>query len=235
MLLADHRTLAVVDQVVDARWQSLRAATHHPQVGRRVAQQVGQRLARLLWQALGLVDDQHHVERRLRDLGQPGGDAFQHPSATPLRAACGRNPAGRRRHAPPAPAPAPGASGCPAAAPAARRPPRRAPDARVAIAPAARSCRSRPGPAPGPPGGRAGARRRQQPRAHHQVTRHARRRDLEQQVVRRPGAGQVRRSRHGIQPAVARRPQPGWAIEQCMRDPNAHASCCQNSDPPLRG
>ena len=195
----------------------------HPQVGRRVAQQVGERLARLLWQPLGLVHDQHQVERRLRDLGQPGGDAFH---------ACRRCRFEQRV-----------AETRPGSADTHRQRQGLHQALRVVL-----RLRQQPGdhrpvrqmlePPLRQQRGLAEAGRRlhqhhrvvaqarvasEQPRAHHQVTRHARRRDLEQQVIRRPGAGQVRRSRHVTQPAVARRLQPGWAIEQCMRDPNAHA------------
>ena len=43
---ADHRALAIVDEVVDVEWQSARAATTARRLGGSVAQQVGQRLPR---------------------------------------------------------------------------------------------------------------------------------------------------------------------------------------------
>jgi hypothetical protein len=47
------------------------------QVGRRVAQHIGQRLAGGCGQAVGFVHYQHHLQRALRQLGQPGRHAFE--------------------------------------------------------------------------------------------------------------------------------------------------------------
>ena len=72
-----HGTLSVGDQVVDPELAVAARGHDRQQVGRKVAQQVAQRLARGPGQAVRLVHDQHHVQRRLRHLGQPGGDALQ--------------------------------------------------------------------------------------------------------------------------------------------------------------
>ena len=70
--------IAVGDQVVDVEVAVVPRGDHHAQVRRRVAQQVREDArTRRGRQALGLVDDQHDVERGLRHLGEPDGDALQ--------------------------------------------------------------------------------------------------------------------------------------------------------------
>ncbi len=68
-------------QIVDRQMAVAACRQHHAQVGRRVAQQVGQHLARVVAQPFDLVDEQHQVERAVRHLGQPQRDAFQTPLA----------------------------------------------------------------------------------------------------------------------------------------------------------
>jgi hypothetical protein len=74
---ADDGAVAIGEQVIDLEAMVGARGHHHAQVRRCIAQQIAQRLERRGWQALGLVDDQHDVEGRLRHLGQPGGDAFE--------------------------------------------------------------------------------------------------------------------------------------------------------------
>jgi hypothetical protein len=80
-------------------WQSAPRRDHDPQVGRCVAQQVGQRVDGVARKALGFVDDQHDVQRRLGHLGEPGGDALDGRGRRPgeQRVAEGRAP-GARAH-----------------------------------------------------------------------------------------------------------------------------------------
>ena len=74
---SDDGALPVADQVVDAELAVAARGDDHQQVGRHVAQQIAQRLARRPGQAIRLVHDQHDVHGRLRHLGQPDRDAFQ--------------------------------------------------------------------------------------------------------------------------------------------------------------
>ena len=181
---------------------------HHAQVGRRVAQQVGQRLARGLRQALGLVDDQHDVERR----------------SAPLRPARPVTPSRPRRRRRPSSSVWPNVG---------RPAPTRTASARLctkrvglvrgcadsqATTAAVRQVLAAPlrqqrGLA------EAGRRLHQhdravaqlvlvdlQPRPGHQLARHARRRHLQQQVVGDAVGVSRRKSRHGFRPsAVGRR------------------------------
>ncbi len=68
---ADARRAAIGDQVVDLEVAVGARRDHRAQVRRRVAQQVRQRIAGRRRQPIGLVDDQDDVERRLRDFGEP--------------------------------------------------------------------------------------------------------------------------------------------------------------------
>ncbi len=74
---ADLDALTVVDEVVDAELAVCAGGDDDAQVGRRVAKQVRQRLDRRRRKAVGLVDDQHDVERGVGHLREPRGDAFE--------------------------------------------------------------------------------------------------------------------------------------------------------------
>ena len=149
LLGADRRALAIAHQVRDAEFDVAAGRHHDAQVRRRVVQEVGERFARRRRQPLRGIDDEHHVERGLRDLGEPRRDAVESHRARRLRAACGRTWAGRIRRGRRAPVPAAGAAGRPRPAPSARRRPRRARGARGATVRAAMSCRIPRAPAPG--------------------------------------------------------------------------------------
>ena len=75
--LRHQRALPVVDQVFDAEAAVGARGHHRAQVGRRVAQHVGQGVDRCGRQPLGFVHEQHHVEGRLRHLGQPDREALE--------------------------------------------------------------------------------------------------------------------------------------------------------------
>ena len=157
---ADARRAAVGDQVVDLELAVGARRDHGAQVGRRVAQQVRQRVAGRRRQPIGLVDDQDDVERRMRDLGEPDRHAFEPGRHRCLEQGVAEGGAAgggadRQRQALHE-----ARSRRRSAAPTTRPPPCPAPDARVATGRAATSCRSRPAPAPGSPGGRAGVRGR---------------------------------------------------------------------------
>ena len=81
---------AVGDQVVDLELAVGARRDHGAQVGRRVAQQVGQRVARRRRQPVGLVDDQDDVERRSARPRRARPSRLRGRSAAPPRAGCGR-------------------------------------------------------------------------------------------------------------------------------------------------
>ena len=191
---------AVGDQVVDVEAAIGARRDHGAQVGRRVAQQVGERLARWRRQPVGLVDDQDDVERRLRDLGEPDRHAFEAGRRRRLeQGVAERRPAGARR-GPPAPGSArsaPASSlGCA--------------DSQATTRPCARCSRRHcassevlPKPAGACTRMTGWSRRRSsvdlQARPGDLVARHARRRDLQQQVVGHAFGVSRRKSRHGFQ------------------------------------
>ena len=156
----DHGATAVSHQVVDVD-AVVGARRHHgAQVGRRVAQQIGQRLVS------GCAAGDRPRRRSARC---PVPFAPPRPArrsrlpgrwVRPTRAACGRRSGGQRRRAPPAPGFARSAARRLAAAPTATPPRCRVPGVRGATARAATSCRSRRLPAPGSTDSRAVARDR---------------------------------------------------------------------------
>ena len=146
---ADDDAVAVGDQVVDLEAAVGPRRRHRAQVRRRVAQQVGQGLARRLRQVVDLVDEEDDVERRVRHLGEPDGHAFQPGGgAGGEQGVAEGRPAGAGAHRE-RQALEEARRLVVRPAPTARRRSGRAPGARGATAPSARSCRSPPAPAPG--------------------------------------------------------------------------------------
>ena len=163
---------------------------HHAQVGRRIAQHVGQGLDRLGRQALGLVDEQHHVEGRLRHLGQPDRERFQARRRPRIEQgvaeARARRPDVRTASA----------SACDQTLRGVLRLRQDPGDDRAVRQMFAPPLRQQRGLAEAGRGLHEDQRviaqalaARQQARTDHQMALHARRRDLEQQVVRRRGTG----------------------------------------------
>ena len=146
---ADDDAGAVGDEVVDLEAAVGPRRDHRAQVGRRVAQQVGQGLARGLRQVVGLVDDEDDVDRRVRHFGEPDRHAFEAARGAGGEQGVAEGRPACAERAPRAPGSAGSASARPRSAPTATPRSGRAPGARGAIAPSARSCRSRPVPAPG--------------------------------------------------------------------------------------
>jgi hypothetical protein len=144
----DDGAVAVRDQVLDVELAVGARPDQRAQVRRRVVQHVGERRARRREQMVGLVDDEHRVERHLRDLGEPGRDALERVSRRRLQQGVAeRGTAGAAAHREHEPLDQPQRIVV-----RLRREPGddRAPwrDARAAIARGARSCRSPRGPAP---------------------------------------------------------------------------------------
>jgi hypothetical protein len=82
---ADRQAIAVGHQVFQLQLAIGSGGNDAVQVGRDVAQQVGQGLARGARQPVGFVDDQHQVQRALRHFRQPAGHAFQPGRAARLQ------------------------------------------------------------------------------------------------------------------------------------------------------
>ena len=195
-LLAHQRALSIGDEVFDREVAFAARGQHHAQVGRGVVQQVGQHLARRRRQMVGLVDEQHDIERRLSQLGEPGGDVFQtgrrggcEEGVTEVRTS-GTGTYRQRQRLDQA---------LRAVLRLGEQPGHHRPARQVLETPLREQrCLAEAG-------GRLNQDHRliaqafvarQQARARHQVARHPRRRDLQQQVVRRVGAGLGVRGRH---------------------------------------